>query len=298
VSPPPAPRSRFEALFAQARAAGRGVFVPFTVLGDPDLDGSLRVLDALVAAGADALEVGLPFTDPIADGPVVARATARALAAGANPPAAFALLSSFRARHPEVPVGLLTYANLVERPGPRAFYREVRAAGVDAVLVADVPLREAAPYVDAAQAAGIDPVFVVPMTASEATLNRAARLGRGFTYVLGHAGVTGARSAPPQPERALFARLDELGAPPALVGFGVSEPAHLETARVRGAAGAIVGSALVRELDGDQPFDARLARLAAAAAGFAAAAAARADPSVSFGPKSPEEQRLTSSHRP
>lgn len=232
--------TRYEQLFA----AKQGVLIPFLMLGDPDPDACLALIDEVIAAGADALELGLPFSDASADGPVLVAAANRALAAGMDTERSLQLVASVRARHPTTPIGLLVYANLVFAAGIDSFYRRAAAAGVDSVLIPDLPLRESAPFRAAAVHNGIDPVFILPPDASNATLDGVARASRGYTYVLGRRGITGdGRAAVVSAAR--LAALGALGAPPAIIGFGISEPAHYHAALAAGAAGAIVGSALV-----------------------------------------------------
>ncbi len=234
---------RYAAMFD--RLGGRGAFGAFVMLGDPDLATCADILDALVEGGADMIEVGIPFSDPIADGPVIQAAGVRALANGATSAACFQLLTRFRTRHPAMPVGILTYANLVANRGRDAFYRACADAGVDSVLVADVPAREAAPYVDAATAHGIAPVMIAATNTPDAVLGEVARLGRGYTYALARGGVTGTGTAMRLDHGALFATLASLGAAPPILGFGVSTPDHVRAAIEAGAAGVISGSAIV-----------------------------------------------------
>ena len=233
--------SRYAALFAR----GEGAFGAFVMLGDPDLRASAAILDALVAGGADMIEVGIPFSDPIADGPVIQAAAARALAAGVRPADCFALIRDFRARHPGVPVGILTYANLVLARGRDAFYRAAREAGADSVLVADVPLMEAAPFVAAARAWGVAPVLIAAANTPPERLRRIARLGEGYTYCVARSGVTGAGETVRLDHREMLAILRAAGAPPPIFGFGISKPGHVRAALDAGAAGAISGSAIV-----------------------------------------------------
>lgn len=247
--------------YAHMFASRRGVFVPFLMLGDPDLETSELLCEAALRGGADALELGIPFSDPIADGPVIQAAAVRARLAGATPARCFDLTRRLRARFGDVPLGLLVYANLVVRRGIDAFYTQAQEAGVDSVLVADVPTLEGAPFAAAAKACGIDPIFIVPPDAEPAVLRRVAAMSAGYTYVLGRAGVTGEGTEPEFPPPAVFASLREHGAPPALVGFGISRPEHVRAAVAAGAAGAISGSALV----------ARIARAPDRGAKFAAA---------------------------
>lgn len=183
---------RYETMFERLAPRGQGAFGAFVTLGDPDLATSARILDQLVAAGADMLEVGIPFSDPVADGPVIQASATRALRAGVRPADCFALLTECRARHPGVPVGILTYANLVVARGRTAFYRAAAEAGVDSVLVADVPVLEAEPFVDCARAHGIAPVLIAAANTPLERLQRIAALGSGYTYCVARRGVTGA----------------------------------------------------------------------------------------------------------
>ena len=258
--------SRYGRMFSSLAARGEGAFVPFLMLGDPGLEAGLEAAETLLAHGADALELGIPFSDPVADGPVVQRAAARALAAGATPAACLEVVRALRARHPDLPIGLLVYANLVVHRDPSRFYREVAGAGADSVLVADVPGVESAPFIEAAAAAGVDPVMIVPADADRETVRRVARDGRGYSDLLSRAGVTGAETAVRPPSPALLAMLREEHAPPPLVGFGISTPAQVRAVVAAGAAGAISGSAVVGliERHADAPH-----QLVAALAAFA-----------------------------
>lgn len=238
--------SRYATMFADLRQRRAGALVPFVMLGDPTPEASLQVIDTLMEAGVDALELGIPFSDPTADGPVVQAAALRALASGTTPARALSLVAEVRRRHAQVPIGLLTYANLAVRRGLAAFYGELAHAGVDSVLIADVPSVEIAPFVTAATFAGIDQVMLVPPEAGAATMAAVAEFGTGYSYVLGRAGVTGADKAMQTPPRKLFDALRGHGAAPALVGFGISTPDHVRAAIAAGADGAISGSAIVR----------------------------------------------------
>jgi tryptophan synthase alpha chain len=238
--------NRYDTLFARLRTRREGAFGAFVMLGDPDLAASADLLDALVEGGADMLEVGIPFSDPVADGPTIQAAATRALHGGVTPPDCLRLLEQFRARHPDMPVGILTYANLVLAPGREAFYRACAAAGVDSILVADVPALEAYPFVAAARAAQVAPVLIAAQNTPEPTLARIAQLGEGYTYCVARTGVTGSERAMELDHGDLFAALERHAAPPPVLGFGISTPAHVRTALAAGAAGVISGSAIVK----------------------------------------------------
>ena len=237
---------RYTAMFARLSAAGEGAFIPFATLGDPDPSRSLELVLTLAGSGADALELGLPFSDPIADGPVIQAAATRALAAGVKQADCWEIVRQVRTRHPELPIGLLVYANLVFHGEPAAFYAAAAAAGVDSVLVADLPVFESAPAATAARHAGIAPVFIAPPNASEGRLEDIARAGAGYTYVTSREGVTGADERLRSDQSRLIRRLVELGAPPPVLGFGIARPDQVRAALAMGAAGAISGSAVVR----------------------------------------------------
>jgi tryptophan synthase alpha chain len=240
--------SRYGAMFEHLAALGEGAFIPFTVLGDPDPDGSLDVIDWLVESGADALELGVPFSDPVADGPVIQAASTRALAAGTTPRVCLDLVHDARQVYPEIPIGLLTYANPVLTHSMDGFYADAAAAGVDSILIADVPVTEVAPFADASNRHGIDPVLIAPVDADDRTLQAVVACSKGYTYVLGRAGVTGDADRASLAHDALLGRLRELGAPPPVVGFGIGSPEQVQQALRAGAAGVIAGTAIVRRI--------------------------------------------------
>lgn len=218
---------RFENLFARLAQRREGAFVPFVNLCDPDPETSLAVLETLVASGADALELGIPFSDPCADGPVVEASADRALANGATPARCLDVLRRFRTAHPETPVCLMLYINLVA---------------------------------------------IVPPNASDERVARIAGLTSGYTYLLSRVGITGTDHASGTPAERIIRDLERAKAPPTLLGFGISTPGHVRRALEAGAAGVIVGSALVKIVSehlGDR--DAMLKALGSAAASFKAA---------------------------
>lgn len=239
---------RYADMFRGLREQGRAAFIPFTMLGFPDQEGCADHLQ-LLAEHADALELGVPFSDPVADGPTIQRAAVKALQADAGLDRCLELVQGVRQRHPRLPIGLLVYANPVVHAGLDVFYRRVAAAGADSVLVADVPSEEGAPYAAAARAAGVAPVFIAAPNTGEEALDRIAELGAGYTYVLTRAGVTGTEQAAGTPARTLLDALEKRGAPPPVLGFGVSTPEHVRAGAGAGAAGVISGSAVVAMLE-------------------------------------------------
>lgn len=238
--------SRYIQAFQQLQAKSEGAFVPFITLGDPNLEATSRIIDTLIASGADALELGLPFSDPVADGPVIQAANICSLASGTSIQACFNLLKDVRQRHPNIPIGLLVYCNLVHAQGLEVFYQTCRDAGVDSVLIADVPLREAEPFQQAAAKAGIESVFICPPDANSELRQTVAQHSQGYVYLLSRAGVTGTGDTVQLPAHQAIDELKQANSAPALLGFGISEPEHVRQAIEAGAAGAICGSAIVK----------------------------------------------------
>lgn len=238
--------SRYAAMFERCAAREEGVFGAYLMIGDPDADRSAALLDALAEGGADMVELGIPFSDPVADGPVIQAAGERALRAGIRTADCLRILADFRRRHPLIPIGILTYANIVAARGVSVFARDLASVGVDSLLVADVPSLEAEPYAAAARAAGIDLVMIAAPNTPRATLERIARLSSGYTYCVARPGVTGIRPTLQIDHGELFRALRELGAALPVIGFGISSPAHVREAIASGAAGAVSGSALVK----------------------------------------------------
>jgi tryptophan synthase alpha chain len=232
--------SRYAAMFE--RLGSEGAFGAFLMLGDPGLEASAALLDAVVEGGADMVEVGIPFSDPIADGLVIQAAAERALNAGVTVADCFDLIAQFRERHRDVPVGILTYANPVMARGRKNFFERAAQAGADSLLVADLPSIEAQPWAEEMTVSGIDPVLIAASNSPPETLARVAALSKAYVYCVTRAGVTGTHSEA-RFDADLIANLK--GGPPAIFGFGISRPDHVRDAMRAGAAGVICGSAIV-----------------------------------------------------
>ena len=236
-------QSRITEAFARLRAEKRPGLVTYTTAGDPDLPRSAAILKALDRAGADVLEVGVPFSDPLADGPVIQRATERALAAGGSLKASLALVAGVRAEI-AAPIVIFSYANPLMRMGIDAFARAAADSGVDGVLALDLPIEEAHELHQSVTAAGLDTVFLLSPTTTEVRIQRASELGSGFLYGISRLGVTGARDQVASGAAAMVRRIRAHSALPIALGFGISRPEHVS--EVCGYAdAAVVGSALV-----------------------------------------------------
>ncbi len=223
-------------------ALDRPALVPFLMAGDPDLKTSARLLRAVASVG-DIVEVGVPFSDPIADGPTIQRAAQRALAAGTTLRDVLTLVRGLRGES-ETPIVLLTYFNPVVQYGVERFCSDARAAGADGIVIPDLPADEADALIPPARAAGLDTIFLVAPTTSDPRIRLAAERSRGFLYCVSLTGVTGARALIPPEVEDLVGRVKTLSALPVCVGFGISTPEQAQ-AIGRLADGVIVGSALV-----------------------------------------------------
>ena len=242
--------SRFTALFEALEAKNEGAFVPFVMLGDPSADDAVEIISTLIDAGADALELGVPFSDPVADGPTIQKAHLRALDGGATVNSCMEQIREIRRRHPDTPIGMLVYANVPYVRGLEKFYAELHDAGADAVLVPDAPVREGAPFVAAATAAGIDPVFIAPAQARPEVLEGVAAHSRGYIYAISRDGVTGTEHESQTTGLSdVVANITSYGGAPVLLGFGISTPQHVSDAIAAGASGAITGSAIAKIID-------------------------------------------------
>ncbi len=215
----------------------------YTTAGDPDLVRSAEILRALDRAGADVLEVGVPFSDPLADGPVIQRATERALASGASLRRVLAMVASIRAEV-TAPIVLFSYANPISRMGFETFAAAAAAAGVDGVLTLDLPIEEAGEFRGMLERAGLDTIFLLSPTTTDARIRKAAELGRGFLYGISRLGVTGARDRVATGAQAMVGRIRAQTSMPIALGFGISTPAHVAEVGAYADA-AVVGSALV-----------------------------------------------------
>jgi tryptophan synthase alpha chain len=235
---------RIEERFSQLRASGKTGLVTYVTAGDPDLAKSAEILKRLDRAGADVLEVGVPFSDPLADGPVIQRATERALAAGANLSNVLQMLKTLRPAI-SAPIVIFSYANPILRMGLDNFVNEARAAGVDGVLTLDMPPEEGETFRTAFAGAGIDTIFLLSPTTTADRIRRASSLGSGFLYGISRLGVTGVRDTVDDSARELAARVKSETQLPLALGFGISRPEHVR-AIGQWADAAVVGSALVK----------------------------------------------------
>ncbi|MBM4240411.1 MAG: tryptophan synthase subunit alpha [Euryarchaeota archaeon] len=231
-------------MFKRIKRENESAFIPFVVAGDPDFETSLEIVKEMVEEGADALEIGFAFSDPVADGPTVQAADIRALEAGMNTEKGFEFIKCVR-EFTSIPIGLLVYYNLIYKNGINNFYKSAKKSGVNAVLAADLPPEEAENAYLAAKANGINQIFLAAQTTSNERLKKVVKLCSGFLYVVSVMGITGTRSDLKTSTVELIGRMRDHSKLPICVGFGISKPEHVKEVIKAGADGAIVGSAVI-----------------------------------------------------
>jgi len=240
--------SRIAATFERLRASRRKALIPYFTAGDPERASTVPVMHALASAGADVIELGVPFSDPMADGPVIQRASERALRRGTSLGSILEDVRAFRTRDDRTPVVLMGYANPIEAIGVQAFAERAAQAGVDGVLVVDYPPEEAQELSAAADRVGMDVIFLVAPTTTETRMREIANAARGYIYYVSLTGVTGARNLELSHVESKIAHLRKMTRLPIGVGFGIrdGETAHA-VARIADA--VVIGSALVERLE-------------------------------------------------
>ncbi|WP_027069485.1 tryptophan synthase subunit alpha [Novilysobacter defluvii] len=252
---------RIEKRFAKLRAAGRKALVPFITAGDPSLEATVPVMHALVAAGADVIELGVPFSDPMADGPVIQASSERALARGAGLERVLGMVREFRRDDPDTPVVFMGYLNPVEVRGAGRYAAALVDAGVDGTLLVDLPPEEAADYRDAFAAAGLDLILLAAPTSTPARMARLRAQASGYLYYVSYAGVTGADRLDSGQAGTRLRELRQGSPVPVVVGFGIRD-AESAVRMSAEADGVVVGSALVSVMAAAEGAD-EAARLAA-----------------------------------
>ena len=234
----------YKQVFSELKQQNRTALIPFFVIGDPDFDTSLAVVKTAIDAGADVLELGIPFSDPIADGPTIQKADIRAMKNGINIAKALDFIKKIK-DYKDVPIGLLMYYNLVYQYGIEKFFSDFHKAGVNSVLIADLSVDDEDEITGPAKSAGLDTVFMVtPVTKSE-RMELIASITTGFIYTVSVLGVTGSRDKLSDTVEDLVGKLKKLTNIPVCVGFGISKAEHAVTVAKAGADGVIIGSKIV-----------------------------------------------------
>lgn len=244
--------SRIAGRFAALKAAGRKALIPYVTAGDPLPASTVPILHGLVEAGSDILEIGVPFSDPMADGPVVQRSSERALKNGIGLADVLKLVVQFRKKDDDTPIVLMGYANPIEAMGVEKFVAAAKAAGVDGVIVVDYPPEECGPFADLCGKAGIDCIFLLAPTSTDARIREVARAGTGYLYYVSLKGVTGVKSADVADVANHLPKIRAASTLPIGVGFGIKD-AESARAIAKIADAVIIGSRIVQEIENAGP---------------------------------------------
>ncbi|ACL30089.1 tryptophan synthase subunit alpha [Buchnera aphidicola str. APS (Acyrthosiphon pisum)] len=241
--------NRYQETFKRLSCLKEGCFIPFVVLGDPSLETSIKIIETLIKSGADALEIGIPFSDPLADGPTVQKSNLRALSKNNTFFEYFKILKQLRKKNKKLPIGILIYANLVYNQGIDNFYFQCFNSGLDSVLIADVPIEESKIFYNIANKYKINPIFICPPDADADFLYKISLYAQGFIYVLSRPGVTGIKNNTIALPRDFINKIKKYNSVPLLQGFGISNPKQIKEAISSGLSGVICGSAIINIIE-------------------------------------------------
>lgn len=237
--------NRYQNMFKRLSLMKEGCFVPFVIIGDPSIEISLKIIETLIKNGADALEIGIPFSDPLADGPTIQKANLRALSKKNTFSEYFEILTQLRKKYLQIPIGVLIYANLIYNQGINNFYLQCYNAGLDSVLIADVPIEESNIYYKTANKHNIHSIFICPPDADDSLLYKLSLYAQGYIYLLSRPGVTGVKKNTGYLSKSFIKKIKKYNSIPLLQGFGISNSIQVKKSILSGTSGVICGSAII-----------------------------------------------------
>lgn len=241
--------NRYKILFNNLILRKEGCFVPFIVLGDPSIKISLKIVELIVNSGADAIEIGIPFSDPMADGPIIQNANLRAFKSGITVAKCFGLISIIRKKYLNLPIGLLIYSNIIFSFGIEKFYRMCANVQLDSVLIADLPIEESNYFVKSAMEQNISPVFICPPNANDNLVKNIHLNSNSYIYLLSRSGVTGHTNKKYESIQHLIKKFNKYKSVPLLQGFGISKPLEIQKIVTSGVSGVICGSVIIQKIE-------------------------------------------------
>lgn len=240
---------RYKKLFKRLKNKKEGIFVPFIVLGDPNKQISINIINNLIEAGADALELGIPFSDPLADGPTIQKASLRSLNSGTTIDSCFEIVSFIRNNHSDIPIGILVYANLVFNKGIDNFYSQCQRISIDSILIPDLPVEESKFFLKFSVYYKISQIFVCPPNANDDLIYKISNYSTSYIYLSSRSGITGTENSAHLPLKNLIKKLKKYKSTPILQGFGIYKPEHINLSLKLGVSGSIVGSAIIKIIE-------------------------------------------------
>ncbi|WP_343128789.1 tryptophan synthase subunit alpha [Buchnera aphidicola (Kurisakia onigurumii)] len=241
--------NRYKNLFNHLKKKNEACFTPFIIIGDPNFEDSLSIIDILIKNGADALELGIPFSDPIADGITIQKSNLRSFSSGINVQKCFKFIQKIRIKYPNIPIGILVYANIIFNKGIKQFYSECSFTGIDSVLIPDVPLQEYKIFLKYANIFNINSIFICPPNADKNIIEKISLYGTGYIYLLSRSGVTGTKNEAILPDKKIINMLKQESNTPLLQGFGISDTMYIKNLLKIGISGVICGSVIIEKIE-------------------------------------------------
>ncbi|QCI18820.1 tryptophan synthase subunit alpha [Buchnera aphidicola] len=241
--------SRYYKMFKKKTLLKEGCFVPFVVIGDPSLEISIKIIEVLIQTGVDALELGFPFSDPLADGPIIQKSNLRALSKNYGILKCFEVIAMLRKKHLNIPIGVLLYANLIYNYGIENFYKKCSKCDLDSVLIADVPIEEYNIFYKYANKFNIDSIFICPPDANNKFLSQLALYAKGYIYLLSRPGVTGINQKKNLLKNKFIKKIKKYNNLPLLQGFGIKNTTQIKKSISSGINGVICGSAIINIIE-------------------------------------------------
>lgn len=240
---------RYKKLFKNIKNKNQGAFIPFIVLGDPNLNLSMKIIETLIDYGADALELGFPFSDPISDGPTIQKSSYRSLQNNITINKCFNIINEIRKKYLEIPIGILVYANVVFSNGTDFFYALCSKNKIDSILIPDLPVEESKFFLKFADYYKIAQIFVCPPNADDNLIKKISYYGKSYIYLSSRSGITGTENKAHLPSKSLVKKIKKFCSIPLIQGFGISEPKHIQNSLKCGISGSIVGSAIIKIIE-------------------------------------------------
>lgn len=241
--------NRYQTIFQQKKLLKEGCFVPFVVIGDPSLQTSIKIIETLIENGSDALELGIPFSDPLADGPIIQKSNLRALSKNYGILKCFEVIHMLRKKYFKIPIGILLYANLIYNQGIKNFYQQCKQCDLDSVLIVDVPIEEYKTFYKYANKFNIDSIFICPPDANDRFLSQLALYAKGYIYLLSRPGVTGIEKTRSMISSKFIEKVKKYNTLPLLQGFGIKTSQQVKKSIISGTNGVICGSAIINIIE-------------------------------------------------
>ncbi|WMC20228.1 MAG: tryptophan synthase subunit alpha [Enterobacteriaceae bacterium PSpyr] len=244
--------NRYKILFSKLKKKKKIAFIPFLILGDPNIYISIKLIDFFISKGINALELGIPFSDPLADGEIIQKSILRAFNSNITLKKCFKIISIIRKKYNNIPIGILTYSNLVFYKGINNFYKNCKLSGIDSVLIADLPLEESKLFIKSSNIYNIKQVFICPLNSNNNLIKQISLKSKGYVYLSSRSGVTGTDFKNKKPDINIINKLIKYNSSPIIQGFGIFKPSQIINAIKMKISGIISGSAVIKIIEQNQ----------------------------------------------